>query len=237
MHPQAAAAAGEREGPYPVLPRQGGGVMALTFSLSLASLATVEPWNTNKWSEWMDLHEEYPVWDKPSSVHPQCIPLVPAALTWSVAPPTSVLVHCSLFSNPTPVIFVWPIILSGPDLPAWKPENLAPLEQSLVKHWSEPYQWLDTAGFTIFKRKMLATKARNAPLPVSWPPDVEHPCLWRLPCTTVLFSPQAVTGGQFHRAPSTPSVRALWLPSLWKLLQSRRLPGVSFVLGPMLSTG
>lgn len=50
MHPQAAgvlavlaAAAGEREGPYPVLPGQGGGVMALTFSLSLASLATVEP--------------------------------------------------------------------------------------------------------------------------------------------------------------------------------------------------
>lgn len=50
MHPQAAwvlsvlaAAAGEWEEPHPVRPGQGGGVMVLTFSLSLASLATVEP--------------------------------------------------------------------------------------------------------------------------------------------------------------------------------------------------
>lgn len=127
----------------------------------------------------MDLHEVYTVWDKSSSVPPQCVPLVPTGLTRSVAPPTSVAVYCSFSSNPTPVIFVWLIILSGPYLPAWKPENLSSLEQSLVKHWSEPYQLLEMAGIIIFKRKVLATKARNAPLPMSWPPDVEHPCLWQ----------------------------------------------------------
>lgn len=122
----------------------------------------------------MDLHEVYTVWDKPSSVHPRCAPLA-----WSVAPPASVPVYCPLFSNLTLVIFVWLIILSGPYLPAWKPESLASLEQPLIKHWSEPYQLLKMAGFTIFKQKVLVTKAQNAPLPTSWPPDVEHPCLWQ----------------------------------------------------------
>lgn len=179
----------------------------------------------------MDLHEVYTVWDKPSSVTLSCSPRLVCSS------PASVPAYCPLFSNPTPVIFVWLIILSGPYLPAWKPESLASLEQSLVKHWSEPYQLLEMAGFTIFKRKIWQQKHR---MPLCPRHDLQ---MWSilasdsLPCTTVLFSPQVVTEGQFHWAPSTPSVRALWLPALWRLLQSHRLPDASFVLGPMLSTG
>lgn len=180
----------------------------------------------------MDLHEVYTVWDKPSSVHPRCAPLA-----WSVAPPASVPVYCPLFSNLTLVIFVWLIILSGPYLPAWKPESLASLEQSLIKHWSDRtscWKWLVSLSSN---RRFWQQKHR---MPLCPHHDLQ---MWSilasdsLPCTTVLFSPQVVTKGQFHWAPSTPSVRALWLPALWRLLQSHRLPDASFVLGPMLSTG
>lgn len=174
----------------------------------------------------------YTQYETNPALSPSVVPLA-----WSVAPPASVPVYCPLFSNPTPVIFVWLIILPGPYLPVWKPESLASLEQSLVKHWSEPYQLLEMAGFTIFKRKIWQQKHR---MPLCPRHDLQ---MWSilasdsLPCTTVLFSPQVVTEGQFHWAPSTPSVRALWLPALWRLLQSHRLPDASFVLGPMLSTG
>lgn len=251
MHPQAAqalstlaAAAGEGEEPQEWERRrsrspaqcspdrgQGGGVMVLTFSLSLASLATVEPWNTNNGKNgWTCMR--YTQYETNPALSPSVVPLA-----WSVAPPASVPVYCPLFSNPTPVILsdlsfslVLTFLLGNQRV--W---------QHLSNHWlntdqnrTSCWKWLVSLSS---KGRFWQQKHR---MPLCPRHDLQ---MWSilasdsLPCTTVLFSPQVVTEGQFHWAPSTPSVRTLWLPALWRLLQSHRLPDASFVLGPMLSTG